>query len=114
MLGSTQIVILAWGIENESSWKWFFSQLRDGLPDLDCEISDRDKGLQAAENDLEYANHVFCVQHLAENVKARFGMEARRKFIALTYARTNEQYNNGMDSLKETHRKGEASGEAMA
>jgi len=49
------IVILAWAIvegENESSRKWFFSQLKDGLSDLDCEdttiISDRDKGLQAA------------------------------------------------------------------
>jgi hypothetical protein len=75
---------------------------------LNCEdttiISDRDKRLQAAENDLEYANHVFCIQHLAENAKSRFGMEAQRKFIGLTYARMKEQYNSGMDSLKETHR----------
>jgi hypothetical protein len=61
--------------------------LKDVLPDLDCEyttiISDRDKRLQAAENDLEYANHVFCVQHLAENAKSRFGMEAQRKLLPL-------------------------------
>jgi hypothetical protein len=33
-----------------------------------------------------------------------FGTEARRKFIALTYARAKEQYKDGMDSLKGTHR----------
>jgi len=89
------IATITWAIvegENESSRKWFFSQLKDGLPDLNCEditiISDRDKGLRAAENDLEYATHVFCVQHLAENIRSRFGMELRRKFIALTYAGT--------------------------
>jgi len=86
----------------------FLSTKGRGLPDPDCEdttiISDRGRGLQAAENDLEYANHVFCVQHLAEDVKARFGMEARRKLIDLVYARTKEQHNIGMDSLKKTHR----------
>jgi len=51
-----QIVVHSWVIvegESESSWKRFFSQIKDDLPDPDCEdttiISDRDKGFQAAE-----------------------------------------------------------------
>ena len=52
LLAEGRIVIPAWTIvwgENESSWKWFFFQLKDRLPDLDCEdttiISDHDHGL---------------------------------------------------------------------
>jgi len=85
-----------WERKQDPSRNWFFSQLKD-CGDTAI-ISDRDKGLEAAENDLEYANYVFCVQHLAENVRSRFGIEARREFIALAYARTKKQYNDGMDS----------------
>jgi len=37
-----QIIILAWAIvgpENESSWRWFLSQLTDAIDDLDVETT---------------------------------------------------------------------------
>jgi hypothetical protein len=105
-----QIIILAWAVvesENESSWRWFLSQLTEAIGDLDVEtttlISDRDKGLQAADNQLAYAKRAFCTQHIASNVQTKFGIEARRKFVAATYARTVEQYDTAMQTLRETH-----------
>jgi hypothetical protein len=76
--------------------------------DLDVEtttlISDRDKGLQAADDELGYVKRAFCTQNIATNVQAKFGIEPRRKFVAVTYARTEEQWDKAMDTLRESHR----------
>jgi hypothetical protein len=88
-----QIVPLAWAVvesENERSWRWFLSHLSAAIPQLDGElttlISDRDKGLQAAEDELEHVKRAFCVQHIAANVQTKYGIEARRKFVSCTCA----------------------------
>jgi hypothetical protein len=75
--------------------------------DLDVEtttlISDRNKGLQAADDKLGYVKRALCTQHIAANVQAKFGIEPRRKFVAVTYARTEEQWDKAMDTLREPH-----------
>lgn len=62
--------------------------LEEAIVDLDVGattlISDRDKGLQATDDELRHAMRTFCTQHIAASVQAKFGIEPRRKFDAAT------------------------------
>jgi hypothetical protein len=105
------IVPLAWALvesETESSWRWFLRNLCEAIPEFDQPtttlISDRDKGLQSADNQLENAQRAYCIQHIAANVQAKYGIEPRRKFIACTYTMTEGAWNTAMDALKDIHR----------
>jgi hypothetical protein len=105
-----QILVLAWALvegENESSWRWFLRQLKEGIVDFDDDettlISDRDKGLQSAEDELEFAKRAYCTQHMAANVQSRYGIEVRRLFVAATYARTVAQFDEAMEKLRDAN-----------
>jgi hypothetical protein len=107
---NNHILPLAWAVvesETESSWRWFLQQLSAAIPGLDSNsttlISDRDKGLQSADDELQHIGRAFCVQHIAANVQSKFGIEPRRKFIDCTYARTEEAWDDCMQKLRETH-----------
>ena len=103
-----QTVILAWAIVEsvtESAWRWFLRLLGDSIGYIDTErtviISDRDKGLESALDELPEAGRAVCVQHLSENVKTRYGIAARKLFMDATYALTRQEWDTRMRILKE-------------
>ena len=58
-------LILAWAVvesENKNSWTWFFSHLKTAIPEVVgiTLISDRDKGLLAAEQEV-FGDQVFSL-----------------------------------------------------
>jgi zinc finger SWIM domain-containing protein 3 len=106
---NNHIVPLAWAVvesETESSWRWFLRELATAIPNLNTEtttlISDRDKGLQSADNELQHVGRAYCVQHIAANVQTKFGIEPRRMFVNCAYARTKEAWGSAMEILKDT------------
>lgn len=83
-------LILAWAIvesENEESWRYFFRHLAASIPDLVEEptvlISDRDKGIAAAEDELgSEILRAVCAQHLKEKFKAIILDDCSRQFYS--------------------------------
>ena len=80
-------VLLAWAIvesENESSWRFFLSNLCAAIPEVDRPattiMSDRDKGLCAADNEIAHASRAICVEHLSRNIQKNFGVPSRTIF----------------------------------
>ncbi|XP_022871448.1 protein FAR1-RELATED SEQUENCE 5-like [Olea europaea var. sylvestris] len=76
---NNSIYVLAFGIgdnENDSSWTWFFRQLRKACGDRDslCFVSDRHNNIKKAiENVYPGACHGICSYHLLQNLKSRYG-----------------------------------------
>ena len=80
-------VLLAWaGIKskNESSWRFFLSILCTAIPQVNHPattiMSDRDKGLQSADNEIAHATRAICVEHLSRNIQKNFGVPSRTIF----------------------------------
>jgi len=73
--GNGQNLILAWGLvdsENTDSWTWFLERLKRVIPQVleATFISDRDKGLMAADHVLGNGiNLLICCFHLHQNFK---------------------------------------------
>jgi len=67
-------------------------------------ISDYDKRLQSAEDELEFTKRTYCTQHIAVNVQSRYGIEVRRLFVATTYTRTVAQFNQVREKLCDANR----------
>ena len=63
-------------------------------------ISDRDKGLAAADSVLNLTKRAFCCQHIASNIQTKFGLAARKQFWRIAYARSELLYNNVLDELR--------------
>ncbi|XP_062100867.1 uncharacterized protein LOC133806794 [Humulus lupulus] len=108
---NNNIFVLAFGIvdsENDKSWLWFFSKLRDtyGEPKGLAIVSDRHKSIDNAVH-MVYPNafHGACMFHLLNNLKSKYGghgEELQMKFIAAakTYTKIEfEQYTRGLDRL---------------
>jgi len=63
-------------------------------------MSDRDKGLKAADDELGQANRADCTQHLkAKTYKKTFGLAATKSFEILAAAKTNDDYRTEFDKL---------------
>ena len=69
--GNGKNLPLAWAIvesENKDSWTWFFSHLKTAIPEVlgMTMISDRDKGLLAAEQEIfgDEIQGLICCFHL--------------------------------------------------
>ena len=43
-------------------------------------MSDRDKGLCAADNEIAHASRAICVEHLSRNIQKNFGVPSRTIF----------------------------------
>ncbi|XP_062076064.1 uncharacterized protein LOC133780212 [Humulus lupulus] len=108
---NNNIFVLAFGIadsENDNSWLWFFSKLRDtyGEPEGLAIVSDRHKSIDNAVH-IVYPNafHGACMFHLLNNLKSKYGShgeELQMKFLiaAKAYTKTEcEQYMRGLDRL---------------
>jgi hypothetical protein len=105
--GNDEIIVLAWALvesENEQAWAFFFRELNRAIPEINRRdttlISDRDKGIIAADSILADTRRAFCCQHIAENIKCRFGQEASQKFWKIAYARSEAAFTTAMQELE--------------
>jgi hypothetical protein len=105
------IILLAWAIvesENESSWRYFLSHLKQSIPEINqpttTVISDRDKGLTAADDEISLAGRLFCVQHIGANVKTRFGIAAQAAFKRLTNAFSIDTFQHFLREFQELNK----------
>ena len=65
-------------------------------------MSDRDKGLCAADDDIPLASRAICLEHLSRNLQKNCGLSARKIFTsAIRFALTEEKLQAGMDELQE-------------
>jgi hypothetical protein len=106
--GNDEVMVLAWALvesENEESWAFFFRELDRGIPEINRAgvtlISDRDKGLVAADRFFPRAKRAYCCQHIADNIQSQFGMEARGLFWAIAHARTEEAFHAAFQELEQ-------------
>ncbi|XP_062099711.1 uncharacterized protein LOC133805545 [Humulus lupulus] len=108
---NNNIFVLTFGIadsENDNSWLWFFSKLRDTYGELEglAIVYGRHKIIDNAVH-MVYPNafHGGCMFHLLNNLKSKYGShgeELQMNFIAATKAYTKtecEHYMRGLDRL---------------
>ncbi|KAM6558965.1 hypothetical protein CsatA_028204 [Cannabis sativa] len=111
MDANNNIFILAFGIgdsENDCSWEWFFTKLRETFGDREglTIISDRHKSIEKAVSNV-YPNHFHgaCIFHLLNNIKTNFrvhGDDLTINFVkaAKTYKLTSfERYMAEIDRI---------------
>ncbi|XP_062080964.1 uncharacterized protein LOC133785763 [Humulus lupulus] len=85
--GNFQIYPLAFGIvdsENDASWNWFLTCLRDQVPDTTdlVFISDRHKSIiKGVRNVYKNAYHGACMWHLRQNIKTKFSGKGLKKLF---------------------------------
>ncbi|XP_062085351.1 uncharacterized protein LOC133791437 [Humulus lupulus] len=88
--GNFQIYPLAFGIvdsENDASWNWFLTCLRDQVPDTTdlVFISDRHKSIiKGVRNVYKNAYHGACMWHLGQNIKTKFSGKGLKKLFEKT------------------------------
>jgi transposase-like protein len=103
-----KVVPLAWAlvpIENEVWWAWFLGYLKHCIPTLDSEdyvfISDREKGMATAVSTVfEQSIHLYCCQHIADNLQQRYGNKVRPLFWKACRAKTKELFAEKMQDLR--------------
>lgn len=102
------IISLAWAVvqsENKDTWEYFMLHLKRAIPQImeATIISDRDKGLQSAEEIL--APKIFrahCCFHLRENFKTRLGIRLTEFYFAkIANARTEQLYDSNIHLLRQ-------------
>ena len=108
---NNEIYPLAWAIvesENKESWSWFLQQLKAGIPGLYITrdatlISDRDKGLQAADSELDSFTRAWCVWHIQQNIKNRVGGQngelSSKLFGTLAHASDETKYDQILNEI---------------
>ena len=98
---------LAWAVvesENTESWTWFFERLKRAIPQVlhTTLISDRDKGLLAADYILgEQVTRLTCCFHLHQNLKRFRNVE--HPFWPLTNSKSPNDFLTKMAELEELH-----------
>ncbi|XP_022843192.1 protein FAR1-RELATED SEQUENCE 5-like [Olea europaea var. sylvestris] len=111
---NNSIYVLAFGIgdnENDSSWTWFFRQLRKAYGDRDslCFVSDRHNSIKKAiENVYLGACHRICSYHLLQNLKSRYGRSGQnitQAFNAAVRTYTLLEYEYYMQQLGSINQK---------
>jgi len=87
-------LILAWAVvksKNKDSWRYFFTNLVRAIPKIKEEatvfISDRDKGLAAADSELgEEIIQAICAYHLMDNFTVKFSRTLKPLFWSICCA----------------------------
>jgi hypothetical protein len=101
-------LILAWAVvesENEDSWRYFFKHLAKAIPEIVEEtcvlISDRDKGIAAAEDELgDHIIRAVCCQHLKENFTSKFSRTLKPLFWEIARAPTVQKFDAAIEKLR--------------
>ena len=103
------IILLVWELvrsENEQNWRFHLERLCNAIGSMvTCPLtilSDREKGLIRASDSLSPNGHRgFCCQHIADNVRSRFGNAARDLFWKVANPRSSVAYGDTLAELKE-------------
>ena len=115
---NNEIYPLAWAVvesENTESWSWFLQQFKAGIPGLSTTrqatlISDRDKGLQAADEELDFFTRAWCTWHIQQNIKHRVGGQdgelVSKLFESLVHASDEPQYNSILNKIRKVNSQG--------
>lgn len=108
--GNENILPLAWAlvpVENFENWEWFLSKISPYLHGMDSAIavtiSDKQKGLtKALSIHLPDAAKCHCCQHIAENIRARYGTKSGlvRLFWRAARAKEKAGYNSVLAEIK--------------
>ena len=64
-------------------------------------MSDRDKGLESADNGLPFTYRSYCTQHIKNNIQQKFGLKAPDLFAKIANARTKEFYQSTLAEIAE-------------
>ena len=104
-------MILAWAVvesKNEDSWRYFFRHLVEAIPELSEEetvfISDRDKGLVAADDELgENILRAVCAQHLKDNFTTRFSRTLKPLFWRIVRANSVARFDALIEELRKAN-----------
>lgn len=78
-------VTIAWALvggDSESSWWRFFHIFTQRCRASTPIMSDRDKGIRAADNEIPLANRVFCVEHISRKIDRNYAVPSRVAFNA--------------------------------
>ncbi|KAK7259984.1 hypothetical protein RIF29_25648 [Crotalaria pallida] len=102
---------LAFGVvetESKATWKWFLKLLLEDIGDVRTNrwvfISDKQKGLvEVFQELLDGVEHRFCLRHLYNNVKKRFGggTEIRNLMMGAAKATYEQAWRDKMDELRQ-------------
>ena len=100
-------LMLAWAVvesENEDSWRYFFKHLAKAIPEIIEEtcvlISDRDKGIAAAEDELgDHIIRAVCCQHLKENFTSKFLRTLKPLFWEIARAPIVQKFDAAIEKL---------------
>jgi transposase-like protein len=64
-------------------------------------ISDREKGInQAIPEQFEHLIHLYCCQHIADNLQQRFGNKVRPLFWQAARAKSRDLYKSKMEEIQ--------------
>jgi len=90
--------------ESEDSWHYFLGHLVTTIPQINHPsttiISDRDKGIDAADDRVPRAHRVYCLEHISRNLQTNFGLPSRTTFNAeIRFALTETKLRAGFDKL---------------
>jgi hypothetical protein len=86
-------------------WRYFLANLKIAIPEINQPLttimSDRDKGLTAADSEIPLAGRAYCTEHISRNVQTHFGMASREAFNAhIRFAKTKTSYHQGLDKVR--------------
>jgi transposase-like protein len=103
-----QVILLAWAlvpIKEASWWNWFLRYLKACYPEIDVEnytfISNREKGIaQAIPEQFEHSIHLYCCQHIADNIQQRFRNKVRPLFWQAVRAKTRDLFKSKIEEIQ--------------
>jgi hypothetical protein len=83
--------------ENKESWRYFFKHLAEAIPEIIDElcilISDRDKGIAAAEEELgQYIVRAVCCHYLKDNFTTKFSRTLKPLFWSIVNANSISRF----------------------
>lgn len=108
-----RVIPCAWALvltEDEDYWTWFMEFLRDNLLGNPQSrwfnqmviMSDRDKGLaNAIKAVFPRARAAFCCQHIADNVRTRYGISSVSYFWKCARAKTEGKFKAAFEVLQD-------------
>ena len=65
-------------------------------------MSDRDKGLRAADDEIPLANRAFCVEHISRNIQKNYGVPSRVAFNShIRFSLTEGRVQTGFAKLRD-------------